>query len=104
LSDFAPSSPHRSRCPQCGSRVKRVLRTENDKRRWDADDFRRYRCRSDHCNWQGLLMVDPERRAPAGGGRGGSVIARAGRFALGLLLAAGLAWAGMVALQAMLDP
>jgi hypothetical protein len=80
-----------------------VLRTENDKRRWDADDFRRYRCRSDHCTWQGLLMVAAERRAPSNGARSGSAILRAGRFALGLLLAGGLAWAGMVALQAMLE-
>ncbi len=80
-----------------------MLRTENDKRRWDADDFRRYRCRSDHCTWQGLLMVGDERHAPSDGRRGGSAIVRAGRFALGLLLAAGLAWVAMVALQAMLE-
>ena len=80
-----------------------MLRTENDKRRWDADDFRRYRCRSDHCTWQGLLMVDAERHAPPAGARGRSILVRTGRFALGLLLAGGLAWAGMVALQAMLE-
>ena len=80
-----------------------MLRTANDKRRWDADDFRRYRCRSDNCSWQGLLQVSGNRRARPEGPASVSVLARAGRVALALLLAGGLAWGGMVALQLMLD-
>jgi hypothetical protein len=83
--------------------VKRVLRTSNDKRRWDADEFRRYRCRSDTCGWQGLLLVAGRRRTRAQSKGEISILARAGLVALGALLAGGVAWGAMIALQAMLD-
>lgn len=83
--------------------MKRVLRTSNDKRRWDADEFRRYRCRNDNCGWQGLLLVAGRRRTRATGKGEISILARAGLVAAGALLAGGVAWGAMVALQAMLD-
>lgn len=97
------SSSSRHRCPQCGSRVKRVLRSSNDKRRWDADDFRRYRCRSDGCSWQGLLQVAGRRRVRMQGGAEMSMMTRVGLVVLGALLAGGLTWGAIVALQAMMD-
>lgn len=98
------SSNHsRHRCPQCGSRVKRVLRTANDKRRWDAEDFRRYRCRSDTCGWQGLLQVGGRTRLRSDSKGQTSVLARASMLAAGALLAAGVAWGAVAALVAMLD-
>lgn len=89
------------RCPDCGSAVKRVLRSANDKRRWDADAWRRYRCRDDHCNWQGLLRVARHRRRSSQPAGAGAVLARMGRVTLWLLMAASLGWGGIVALQLM---
>lgn len=80
--------------------MQRVLRSASDKRRSDADHWRRYRCRDDRCNWQGLLRVKRHRRAVAAPG-GVAVLARLGRAMLLLLMAAGLAWGGMLALQLM---
>lgn len=91
------------RCPQCGSRVKRVLRSESDKRRIDADHYRRYRCRSDGCDWQGLMTVSERRRGDQGPDHGdASVLTRVGRALLLLLAAGSLAWGGMRALQFMM--
>jgi len=91
------------RCPQCGNRVKRVLRSESDKRRADADHFRRYRCRSDGCDWQGLMTVSERRRAaPEASESGTSALTRVGRALLLLLLAGALAWGGMRTLQFMM--
>jgi hypothetical protein len=89
-------------CPECGSPVLRVLRTANDKRRWDADSWRRYRCRSDRCDWQGLLSAAGRRRRTSTSASGGAVLARMGRVALLLLMAIGLGWGGLVALQLMM--
>lgn len=77
----------------------RVLRNANDKRRWDADHWRRYRCRSSTCSWQGLLAV--QRRRQRSPGSGGPMVLRMGRAALLLLLAAGVTWGGISALQFM---
>lgn len=91
------------RCPQCGSPVKRVLRSENDKRRWDADDWRRYRCRNEHCDWQGLLVVSDRPPRPPRRPRGSSLLARMGRTMLYWLLAGGLAWVGLQVLGSLID-
>ena len=90
------------RCPQCHTRVKRVLRTANDKRRWDADDWRRYRCRSDTCGWQGLLRVSSQRRVRSTVSSGPSALARVARTAAIMGLAAGATWLGLQALQFMM--
>lgn len=80
-----------------------MLRTANDKRRWDADDWRRYRCRSDRCDWQGLLAAPRHRRRPSPVTQGGvAALARMGRVTMMLLMAAGLAWGCYFALQLML--
>ena len=78
----------------------RVLRSANDKRRWDADDWRRYRCRDDQCNWQGLLQVGGrrQRQRPA---HGAAALLRMGRAMLWLVLAAGLGVGGVAALKLM---
>jgi len=89
----------RRRCPRCGSRVKRVLRTANDKRRWDADDWRRYRCRSDGCGWQDLLEVSADRQGPRQAAPAASTLLRVLRAALLLLAAGGLAWGAMLLLE-----
>lgn len=61
LSDRSHS---RLRCPTCHGRVKRVLRTEGDKRMHDADRLRRFRCRNGRCRWSGLLVVAERSRTP----------------------------------------
>lgn len=100
--DSTRSTRSSRHCPDCGGSVKRVLRTATDKRRWDADAWRRYRCRDEHCNWQGLLRV-VRRHRPSGRPKGAvAVLARMGRMTLLLLLVAGLAWGGVVALQLMM--
>lgn len=81
-----------------------MLRTANDKRRWDADDWRRYRCRSAACNWQGLLSAPAQRRQRSKSRGGTSILARLGRHALLLLLAGGVAWGCIQALQFMIGP
>jgi hypothetical protein len=78
----------------------RVLRSANDKRRWDADDWRRYRCRDDQCNWQGLLQVSG-RRQPQRQPQGTAALLRMGRAMLWLMLAVGLGAGGLAALQLM---
>ncbi len=87
-----------------------MLRNANDKRRWDADQFRRYRCRRGLCSWQGLLPVSqrrresasrPHERADRGDGHG---VMRLGRFALLALVVAGLAWGSITALHYMTGP
>jgi hypothetical protein len=89
-------------CPACGNRIKRVLRTANDKRRWDADDWRRYRCRSTACAWRGLLPAREatpsraDRRKPQDRA---AALTRAGRTGVLWLLMAGVAWSGVMALQ-----
>lgn len=98
----ADPTPILRRCPDCGSGVKRVLRSANDKRRWDADAWRRYRCRDDRCNWQGLLRVARHRRRASPPASGVAALARMGRITLLLLMTVGLAWGGIVALQLML--
>jgi len=82
----------------------RVLRTDNDKRRWDADDWRRYRCRDPQCNWQGLLSVARRRRHPQQPVHGTAALLRMGRAMLWLALAAGLGAGGFAALRLMLAP
>jgi predicted RNA-binding Zn-ribbon protein involved in translation (DUF1610 family) len=91
------------RCPQCGSTVKRVMRSENDKRRWDAEQWHRYHCRNEQCDWQGLLRV--AQRPPQSPRRplNHSLLARLGRGMLYWLLAGGLAWTGLQALKALID-
>lgn len=101
-----PARPSRSsrRCPQCGGQLKRVLRTANDKRRWDADDYRRYRCRNDRCDWQGLLPVKHRGRRPRSRQQAivdASPSVRLARAALLLALAGAVAWAGMQAVEFM---
>lgn len=82
----------------------RVLRTANDKRRWDADDWRRYRCRDPMCNWQGLLSARGRRRREAESARGaGQTALRILRVLLGLGLAVGVGAAALLALQWMLQ-
>lgn len=56
-SDFPPEPRHARRCPDCGSPVRRIGRTANDRRRWDAEQWHRYQCTSERCHWQGLLRV-----------------------------------------------
>ena len=102
LSESTAHHPHR-RCPQCRAPVKRVLRSANDKRMVDADHWRRYRCRSDSCGWQGLLPTAGRRRVRRPVGRGTPVLVRMGRTALLLLLAAGLTWGCLQALQFLMD-
>lgn len=102
LSESSTHHPHR-RCPQCRATVKRVLRSANDKRMVDADRWRRYRCRSDSCGWQGLLPQAGRRRVRRPVGQGTPVLARMGRTALLLLLAAGLTWGCLQALQFLMD-
>ncbi len=82
----------------------RVLRTANDKRRWDSDAWRRYRCRDAMCNWQGLLSA--RRRHPATRRRRGlgSALGRMARALLWLLLALLVAAATLAALNMMLQP
>lgn len=90
------------RCPECRASVKRILRTANDKRRWDAESWRRFRCRK--CDWQGLLPRSPhddnnDTRVQT---RSGSLtLTRAGRAALLLLLAGVVVWGAVLALQMM---
>ncbi len=76
-----------------------MLRSANDKRRWDADDWRRYRCRSETCDWQGLLAVPAKRHKAVEHPSGSSTLVRVGRTMLVLLLAGGLSWVGMQTLQ-----
>ncbi|HNU10520.1 MAG TPA: hypothetical protein PKJ45_04045 [Rubrivivax sp.] len=92
------------RCPECGGAVMRVLRSANDKRRWDADDWRRYRCRDAMCNWQGLLSTGGRRRREPRPARGAVQLARRiARILLALLLALGVGAAALLALQWMLQ-
>lgn len=79
-----------------------MLRSANDKRRWDADLWRRYRCRSDSCSWQGLLQVSRGQRTRPSNEPGSTVLVRLARTMLLLLLAGGLAWGLMQALQFMI--
>lgn len=90
-------------CPECGGAVMRVLRTANDKRRWDAQAWRRYRCRDAMCNWQGLL---PARRRRPSRPRPGAArtLRRLARALLWLLLAGLVAGGGLAALHVMLQP
>ena len=80
-----------------------MLRTDNDKRRWDADRWHRYRCCNDHCDWQGLLEVLPRPHPPPVRPRGGSTLARVGRTMVYWLLAGGLAWAALQVLGTLID-
>jgi hypothetical protein len=102
MSDQPSHRPSSRRCPQCSQPVKRVLRTAGDKRLLDADSYRRYRCRSDHCGWQGLLPASRRRRRPRAGLSPVQVAVRMGRMGLWGLLAAGVAWGSWSALQAMM--
>lgn len=86
------------RCPDCGSRVKRILRSANDKRRWDADQWRRYRCRRATCRWQGLLRVRPDAIGGRSSWRAMSLPARIAHVLLMLVVTAGLIWGGLLAL------
>lgn len=110
LSERTVSTNYRSsssaswrRCPDCGSSVKRILRTANDKRRWDAESWRRFRCRQ--CEWQGLLPtsehIAQSARSGRQGGRGLVLLGSAGRVMVLLLLAGALVWGAMLALQLM---
>lgn len=75
------------------------MRSANDKRRWDADEWRRYRCRSDTCGWQGLLRVE-ERDAVRPEAPGATATAlRMLRWLLLLALVGGLTWGGVETLQ-----
>lgn len=92
------------RCPHCGSRVKRILRTANDKRRWDADDWRRYRCRGEACSWQGLMQASGRGRKRRSAPAQPTVTTARPRWALTLLamlLAAALSWGAMQTLALM---
>jgi hypothetical protein len=100
-SDFSRSRSTSRTCPECGGAVMRVLRSANDKRRWDADDWRRYRCRDDQCNWQGLLQVSSRRHQPQRPAHGAAVLLRMGRAMLWLMLAVGLGAGGLAALKLM---
>lgn len=80
----------------------RVLRTANDKRRWDSDEWRRYRCRDAMCNWQGLLTAR-RRRLPRGRKGLAQRLWRLTRALLWLALAALLAGSGVLALNLMLQ-
>lgn len=85
------------RCPQCGSAVKRILRTANDKRAWGAEQWRRYRCRS--CDWQGLMEVS-ERHLPGGlPRRRPSLLRRIGRIVVLVLVTTLLAGSGLWVLE-----
>lgn len=77
-------SPNR-RCPDCGGRVRRILRTENDRRRWDAERWRRYHCR--HCAWQGLMRPHTHRHRSAAPAPALPLPLRIGRAAALMLLA-----------------
>lgn len=95
------STPH---CPDCGGKVMRVLRSANDKRRWDAEAWRRYRCSDAMCNWQGLLPRKPRAGSaaqPAAAHR--RMGRRAARMLPWLLLAAGVGVGGLFALGAVLQ-
>lgn len=82
----------------------RVLRSANDKRRWDANDWRRYRCRDPMCNWQGLLSTRKLRRhKPAHGRPPAQLLRRGARVLLWLLLAAGVGAGSLAALGLMLQ-
>lgn len=92
------------RCPMCGTRVKRILRTANDKRRWDADDWRRYRCRGEDCDWQGLMQASGRGRKRRSTPAQPTVTTARPRWALTLLamlLAAALSWGAMQTLALM---
>ena len=79
-----------------------MLRSANDKRRWDADQWRAYRCRSDTCTWRGLLAVSERRRVRLQSVHTLPGVLRVGLYALLMLLAAGLTWGCMMALQFMM--
>lgn len=75
------------------------MRSANDKRRWDADEWRRYRCRSDQCGWQGLLRVDErDVQEPQAPGTTATAL-RMLRWLLLLALVGGLTWGGVETLQ-----
>ncbi len=103
MPDDLPSLSPR-RCPECGGYVQRVLRNANDKRRWDAENWRRYRCRNTQCTWQGLLGVSKRRRLRPGQGGALAGAGRAFRVALLALLVAGLTWGSITALQFFAGP
>lgn len=44
-------------CPQCGHSVRRVRRSDADRARPDGVRTHRFQCRSDACDWEGLLPV-----------------------------------------------
>lgn len=75
-----------------------MLRTANDKRRWDADNWRRYRCRDEACDWRGLLPT-VHRAARPHDAR--SILRRSGRAVVMLLVAGALTWSGMQVLRYM---
>lgn len=100
----SPSTRPTPQCPDCGGPVMRVLRTANDKRRWDADEWRRYRCRDTMCNWQGLLPRKRRGQRAAGpGATPGRAVRRGLRALPWLLLAAGVGAGGLLALGTMLQ-
>lgn len=96
------SSRDSRRCPECGSAVKRVLRTPFDKRRSDADAYRRYRCRSDHCSWNGLLRVNKSRRFARRTVTPRSPFVQAARVLVVMSVATGAAWGAVQALTFMM--
>lgn len=61
--DYAVEPEREARCcPQCGSSVRRVRRSDADRERPDGVRTHRFQCRSHDCDWQDLLVVSRERR------------------------------------------
>lgn len=90
------------RCPECDSAVKRVLRTPRDKQLPHADAYRRYRCRSDHCSWSGLLRVSKSRRFARRTVTPRSPLVQAARVLVVMGMATGAAWGAVQALTFMM--
>lgn len=52
----------RSPCPQCGGAIRRIPRTDDDRRLALGAALRRYRCQAEGCAWEGLLPRQHSRR------------------------------------------
>jgi len=49
-------------CPACGHAVRRVRRNDADRERPDGVRTHRFQCRSEACDWEGLLAVSRQRQ------------------------------------------
>lgn len=75
----------------------------DDKRLTDADRWRRYRCRSQGCGWEGLMQVTRRRRLPLQPEVRASRRLRLAGVTLALAVVVVLGWGAFQAVQGLFD-